>query len=972
MADTRQDFIQQSIENGYNSAQISEGLQAFQLAPLSTVEQSYIDKGLYGTTMLERLGTNANQFIQGVNTLGALGFDYAKNPTTRKAVNKSVGEYAQSVLSGNTSPASDFWNLMLTPYNTTVEEITTSPKQAVQDIVIGASQNPLDAMLDIQPGIGLLKSTKAGSRLEESARRIVDKVPGGKVINNVIAPSRHVNEVNELLNLRRIDYDDASAKASRAIRNFEKNADLETLIRNATTGQWVEGSEDITKRFVEFNKQYSKQLEELGLDPRQAKFQTVDQYIFETLNPNRTNNIFLQDIAKARVSPTKANLDKIGVESKAQLDELVSSGNKLYDKGRIAPITQRGLNQGQTTVGIDTPLVHGLTAERYLGNASIPDIARNYTRGMAQLDNEITTARLAQDNLNTMAASYGKKLTPDTINSLSKDEVLISPREFSNKVREAFANNKGSKVGEIIESLSKGNRTPDIQLYGDDLFAVPKDDIMALARSATRSTTMKLSPLLSTFKKAVLTKPEYVAINRLGNWTLGAIGGADYLEALKLGNRGQLIDTIPDYFKRSTSYHGLNPDFMSEPITTGIKRTTEDIKYTAEEFQKALKDRDYLKGLGKAAQILNRAQDYVANPLFSAEATFEVFDRAAVYLSEAKKLAKQNNVELKQILDRAKEDKSLQRQLVSRVNRVLGDYIGKNHYLNSTARHILGFVQPFNRIMTTGADVLLAQSRENPLRMQAVVRNPARIGQNLYQAQGEVGQPIDEDKRGGLIDVPSYSTYFPARAKYVDANPFNPTLGLIADLLGPVRQGEPDDFANRLLGLGGANLSWIAGLANTLQGKDRFGNEPVGPNSYKVGGQIITMDPNGNVIKKENEATALATTLSYLGNTFSPLVTLMNKVVLPEVGVRSGKGYYQPTSTSILGQIGDLQIPYLMEGRTDKAPDTTLEQIYSRMLGERSREIYPEFKQVVTPRQLDQVLKQRARRMIQAEQRREH
>lgn len=968
MADTRQQFIQQSVENGFDSAQIDEGLKAFSLKPLSRIESTYINDGLYGTSLKERVGINTNQFLQGMNTIGAGVLDYTKNKDTRDTVNKAIGDYAKKVITGEVNPTADFYNLMLTPYNTTVTDLAKHPVDEIQDVIIGATEHPLDAFIDLQPGIGALKKTRIGKTIEDRARNIVDKVPGGKFVNNVLAPSQHVNEVNEMLNLRHVDYIDKTRKAEKELRDYANKADLETLIRNSTTGQWVTGTEDVTKRFIKFNKMYSKQLEELGMNPAQPKYQTVDQFIFETINPNRDKQLVLQNISDARVSPTKENLAVLGV-TKEELEGLIKQGNKLYDEGRIAPITQRGLNL-DNNIGIDKPMQKGLTAERYIGNATIPDIARNYVRGMHQLDNEIRTARLAQDNLNAMAEAYGKKITPLEIANVSKNEVVVSPTEFANKVREAFKNNKGDRVGNILDSLSKGNRTPSIERYADDLFVIPKDDLKALANSATRAEGNALSPLLSTFKKAVLSKPEYFSMNRLGNYMLAATGGADYGGTLSRMLRGKYKELFPDYFQSASSYHGLNPDIGTESVVAGWKRTTREIKNHAEDAQKYFKSGDYLRGLRETGQVINKsANDYIINPFFKTEATFEVMDRSAVYLNEAKKYASANSMNVDDVLRKAKTDKALQRNLISKVNKVLGDYVGKNYYANQGAKQVLNALVPFNRIITTSADVLLNQARENPLRLQAVQRIPARVGYDIYSTQGEAGQPIDTDPRGGLIDVPSYSRNFSARAKYVNANPVNSPLEIVNDIVGPVRRNEDDDLFSRVARIGGENLSYISGISNALKGQDRWGNEPIGPNTYRINGKLVTLDENGNVLEQPR-SNALGTTLNFATNQFSPIGVMLNKAILPSLGVYTGKGYYQPTGYSALGQIGDFSIPYIMEGRTDKAPEITFAQSLYRNLGERSREIYPEFKDVISTEDMKKIMRQRSKRMIQKEQRR--
>lgn len=106
-----------------------------------------------------------------------------------------------------------------------------------------------------------------------------------------------------------------------------------------------------------------------------------------------------------------------------------------------------------------------------------------------------------------------------------------------------------------------------------------------------------------------------------------------------------------------------------------------------------------------------------------------------------------------------------------------------------------------------------------------------------------------------------------------------------------------------------------------------------------------------------------------MSRNFSPVVTFLNQALLPTIATRSGQVYYQPTNRSILGQIGDNRIPYLMEGNPNKPILTPIENEF-RVGGFRFRDSYFPYDKRVTPRDINMLMRRRGRNYRLQESRR--
>lgn len=956
MVNKREQAISGALEMGANIEQINNGLINAGQKPLSEYETTLINRDRYGQNLLERFASGAKDFGSGLSSLGGAVFQYRDNPIFRNYINKQAGNYLKDVVTGNTNPYEDFANLVLTPYGTDVKKFVSNPIQGIKDIGYNAAADPFNAVLDITTLTPKGAVANIASKLD---------IPVVNDIRRVILPTAREKQVNNLINLASTSTATNRIKMAKELENIALDSNINQAVKNLTYGSITPETKDITNRLKQFSEKINKQMVDLGVDAGEAKKVAVGQYVLEQLDPKRTNKIYLQNVQKAIDNPTIDNVKAIGLNSPTELNALVGKGSKAFDDGLIFPISQRGIKGVYDKTLVDlTDIGKGLSTQRTFGYATPEQVASYLDTSYGQLFKEIETAQLAKNNIEELASKFGRGITPDEVNKIAKSEVIISPTEFKDGVKTLFNTGKQSELGTLAKQFSKGASNSSIKKYANDLYAVDKNDLRALANATAKydvsTPTGKIiqaaKPIMGAFKGSVLAKVPYVAGNRIGNLSLAAIGGADYLTALKPGN---IEKYIPDYLKFSTSFHGLNPGFESSNIVNTYKDTTRNLKRGfAELTNKELSPSERIAGAGT---MIKAAQDYAVRPLFQSESTLELIDRAAVYFNEAKKYARQTGTTMEDVLNKALTDKDLQKDLISRVNNILGDYIGRNSYVNPNAYELMSLAFPFHKVITTSKDILINQLRDNPLKLQAFARIPSRYGNQLEAMDEEIGgQPRDNDIRGGLVINPTYTKREPALKVFNDYNPLIAPFETLQSVIGPeVRPGEGTGLAGAMNLIGG-NLNPVAGLFNVMKGLDQYGNPVVGPNTYTVGNKVITLDNNGNRLEQPSPDILGAMT-GYIGRNFLPLATFYNQTIGPSIGHLSGKGFYQPTNRAILGSIGDTNIPYLMEGNTKKAPIKTLRDLTRQQLGFKTRDVYYPYTPRLNTYDLENALRKKSR-----------
>lgn len=956
----REDAIKGMIGLGLDTNGINQALSQINQPGLSEYETALISRERYGMNAVERWGKGANEFTQGLGSLISFPYHYATNEGLRNYTNRNIAEYGRKFIQGETNPVVDFTNAMLSPYGIDVEDIMRNPGKAGKTALIGAAVDPFNATLDAVTINPLPKGAIA-----KGVERLLPKEGVVNDIRRTLLPTNREKELARVINIANPEEITKRAKVSKELEELSLSGDIEQAVKNLTHGTTAE-AKATTKKLKDFIEDINRQMVELGVDANDAKKVAVGQFVLENLDPNRTKNIYLQNVQKAIDSPTLDNIKAIGLDKPSDLTKLIETGNQLYDSGRIFPVSQRGLSFGINQSLVDLSDVgRGLSRERTFGYGTTEQVANNIDRAYGQLYKEIAAARQAENSFQEIAQKFGRQLTPDEAAKIAKHEVIISPTEFKEGIRTLFKEGKQADIGKLAEVLGKNTTTSTLKKYANDLYIVNKSDIKALSRVAkgmdTSSTLGKtvnaLQPLVGAFKSSVLTKVPYFFGNRIGNIALSAIGGADYVSALN----PKMWKYIPEYLKQSTSFHGLNPGFEASSLTNTYKDTLRGFKRGIENLTGA--DKTIGERVAGAGETIKRGQELALpiRPFFQTESTFELADRAAVYFNQAKQVARETGESFENVLNKALTDKDLQRDLIGRVNNVLGDYAERSPFVDPTIYGAAGIVFPFHKILTTSKDVMLNQLRDNPLRVQAFSRVPARVMYNEMERERDIGgQPLDNDPRGGLIGKPTFTNRLPAQRIFSDYHPFAAPLEVIQSVTGPeVRQGEGTGLAGAMNVIGG-NLNPITGLFNALSGKDQWGNEAIGPNTYKTsGGQLVVIDNMGNRIEQP-EPNVLGAFANYIGRNFLPAATFYNQSLGPFIGSLSGKGFYQPTNRAIFGSIGeDQRIPLLIEGNTNKAPILTEGDFARSQLGLKARNVYFPYNPMVGERDMRSIMRKR-------------
>lgn len=953
----RQQAITGAINMGATTDQINKSLVSVGQPELSRYERTLIDNNRYGQNIAQRLGSDVKEFAQGLSSLGGAIGQYAINPEFRSGVNQSIADYGKRLLTNENNLGEDIVNTFLTPYGTNLQQLVTNPKEALANAGANALAKPLNPILDS------MTFTPRGAVAEAVSKLPFANAPAVRGVRTALLPTNREREINNILNLAEAKYASQTGAVEEATRRFGTNTDIEQAVRNLTLGT-REGAEESTNQLLDFAKQMNERMVKLGLNPEDARQTAVNQRIMEIINPDRSKRISADDINKALDNPTADNLEKLGV-TQDELNNLYLESMNLFDEGQIFPITQRGLNANEIDLinQIDNgQRLSGIQARRNIGTASIGEVARNLDRGYSLMYKDILDAQVAQDSLQEIAKRFGTRV--ENVNDVPTTGVNISPSQFNERVKELFATNKSNDLGDLAENTVSGLSGNSIKKYANDIYNVNGRDLEAFKNrfqgidtsSGLGKYVQATRPLINAFKGTVLADAPYFFGNRTGNLLLNTIGGADYLGAWRrIANRTFRQD-IPDYLRTSTSYFGQNPNLIDEGTLGTWRDTTRRIQRAAEDFKRTDDVADKINALGR---MIGGVQDYVTRPLFQGESTFELIDRSAQYLKQAKDEAARLGVSTEDVIKLAKEDNDLQRRLIEGVNENLGDYIGRNYFINPTARAAAQTLFPFYRIFNTSRDVLRTQLAENPLNMQLMFRTPARVGYDLMRADVEANnQPTDSDTRGGITLEPSYSSNIPRTVIYNNYNPLLTPFELASSLLGT---GAPNEgnILNRISDTLSGNLTPIRGLFNILQGEDAYGNPVVGQNTYRNGDNLITLDANGNKIEQSRDIAGTA--VNYVRSNLLPVATLWNTTLGPALGSQTEQGFYQPTGRSIFGTVGQgVNIPYLYEGRNVQAPMSVgFPNWVASQVGFRTRDVYRPYQ----PRMNEQLLRTILRRV---------
>lgn len=897
---SRETFIDSAIARGKTGEEINASLGRLKYDPLSRAEVQQINEGTYGMNFGERFKKNVADITKGGATMIGAGLNALANPIEQGL---PLLQKASDYIETNPKLLTDFTNLVLDPYNLNVEKVLSqSPIESAKDIAVGAYNNPAFALLDTLPltgrlaGKGIQKGIKAlpEGKLKSSLRGIT---PEGRQVNQILSEGRAAtadtieNLRNKSFRLQQYSPEDLAV----AIKNIE----------SPTKGAWV-GTEQqlaITKELRDMVKEVNDSLVRAGANPEMMKTSAINQYIVRNLG----GEVPLATVEKA-LKDKKFALDN-GLEYQ-KLKELEQEGANLYTKDLIQPF-KHSTDADMVREGlVDEALKKQRSANAKLyGTQSYEDLAKGFIKdGYTNTINKLRTTEGAMAAIRNMADEVGRKVE-GVLPELKANEVLVSPRLLNEKFGTSIAN--GEDILGDINSLSRGLNKAERAKYADDLYIFNKEDIEAL-KKAYNPRSGVLGDLGSIAKMGVLATPRYIAGNAITNLMVAPISGTsirDYLEVFK--NRKEL----PELLKRTTSYSG----YLGERLP--LNATHKDI------YTQLLKD--IQEGSpSRKLEAINMATNY---PIFRISQGVETFQRSAEFINQARRYAKEVGKTTKEILEEAKKNggnNKTFREINFRVQKYLGDYLGRNYYLPSMVQTGLELSAPFYRPLTQGVRQFYNAAVERPLQLQAFYRQPAlAINEYAQQLADETG--TERDPMYGGMPIKERSGRLAGQVIYSPYHAYSPVGELIQDPMGTL---SGNTFA----------LSTLLPLI----GRNRYGERGKLPNSMEsFDGNLVMLDNNGNPtgIQLENNVEARLRTIGgqYAQQFFSP-VTQANNYILPILSLIGNQGYKAPADTSVLGQIGNLRIPYLMEGNIGARKKQDVDEILLPLIGGTIRNTYKE------------------------------
>lgn len=954
---TRLELINRAIDLGYTPEVISRALSQRGIKPLNVNETQRIRQGLpLGGNILKDIFINnplesLKNFSTGMNTLGAMASRLVTDGDFRIQAKKGIKQWAKE--RGPLGVAEDIYNTTIgQPFNLTTEDFKSgdikNPIDIAERVVVGAVNNPLDGIALSAPliktGVSYNYIPKIGNTLEA--------INAPKTIRQFF-PSDNIAKVNEGINTAR---GLVNTKAQNMAQQFKDviqqgKGNIKQAIRNVETGEWKGDVDTLvtTKKLINITDDYQNMLLKLGANPEAQRRVAISQSIMERLNPDRSNpNIYVDNINRALNGDTSA-LKQLGI-SQSELNNLYTETDKLFSKGTLRPLSHRYsyVRPDRTTPSGSQDL--GLLAERKFGWATPEQLETTLPQAYEDIARLIANTQSGKMALSDVALKVGRRIGPNDITNIAKDEVVISPKYFDDLVREDFASGKLNTTGRRLEDLLK-NDPIDTTKYGDDLFAIKKDYLEPIVNSANYSRLRGMwGSADSLWKFNALLSPQYITGNRIGNWSLNAIEGvtpSDYADVLKLttrsGNdlyRGGLYDFIPKRLKADTSYQGiLGAEFAGQRVPEAFRRALADTK-------NAVTNKDGWK-------VISGINRTIGSPVIALEAGMEFTDRAANFVRQAKRLSQETGEDVRRILAKADMDASLYNQLNNRVIISLGDYTGRNWAINPEMYKWLSFANPFFKYPTQMARVVGNQLINRPLSMEAYALAPSKIGKELYDKQTQY-YSLGEDELGGLFygGYTGAGKFSPMMLQQYHANPLTAGTELVYNIF-----RNPNDIS----------ISPLLTLGNTFRFMDNYGNTASSPNYINVSNMTYKLDENGNPTGEVMDRPTFGDIASNIGSTvsnmyFAPISTY-NRWIGPLAAQILGKEWYPRYSTTPLGQIGNASLGNIVRGKSDRRGRKGEEIFTGSVLGNRYLQVYPRY-DTANNRNLRNILKKQNRLLM--------
>lgn len=492
---------------------------------------------------------------------------------------------------------------------------------------------------------------------------------------------------------------------------------------------------------------------------------------------------------------------------------------------------------------------------------------------------------------------------------LKENEVLVSPRLLNEKFGTSIAN--GEDIVGDINSLSRGLNKAEKAKYANDLYIFNKEDIEAL-KKAYNPRSGVLGSFGNIAKMGVLATPRYVVGNMLTNLMLAPMTGVSIRDVLyTLKNK----DKLPKILERSSSYSGYLGEKL--PLNASYKDVYKQLSKDIQEGSALTK----LEAVNLASNL----------PIFRTATAIEAFQRSTEFINQARKYAKEVGKTTEQILAEARKNggnNKTFRDINFRVQKYYGDYLGRNYYAPNWTQSGLEMIAPFYRPLTQGVRQGFNAAVDMPLQTQAFYRQPSLlINENAQRIADETG--TERDPVYGGYPIKERSGKLAGQVIYSPYHAYTPISELVADPIGTL-----------------SGNTFGTSIWNPIMGKNRFGDDIKLPNAMKsFDGNLILLDNNGNPtgVQLDNniEARLRGIAAQYAQQFVSP-ISQMNNYILPTLAAFTKQTYKPAADTSILGEISNLKIPYLMEGNIGSRKKEGVEELLLPLIGATVRNTYKE------------------------------
>ena len=657
-------------------------------------------------------------------------------------------------------------NAILSSYDTSlsdlrrVKEGNMSLSELIGNMAQGAFRNPLYATLDTAPVTG----RAVGKVATESTKLLPTPI-------RQLLPTPEQREFN-----RQITQSLGSAKA-RTSNVYEGYKLLDTM----PLADRVEILKDITTNKSKLNPQTKALAERIKKDLRAAedefikrgyldrdfsKSNTVAQYVMQFLDDDRILHGHIDSYIRGKnflpgreknIRITTGDPYDLTVEQiimgdnklRNKINKLIAEGDKLYDEGKIAFFTQK-FAPIQDILGNVIASKIAKTGEGYFGTKRIigkqkPEVwAKAFDKSLKfQLD-ELSKITEAEDVVNDIISKYNLQ-DASNLDKVQLDKARLEGKEVFSK--EAFkdyikSHFEAGKDVDLAKALNHARTTGEGSILVDKMYL----DAINNAFRPTGSTGPRR--LLNSFKKAVLANPHWIILNRIGNMTNNFMEGvtlSDYHDA-KIYK-----DLIPNQLKQQISFNSyINAGIEGVPTGTvsAIKQPINRWIRAGEKFKsgsKALQDYWEL-GTERAAA----ASDTLANVFFKMESGLELNDRAANIIRQAKREGQRTGKDWRKILKEAETNNDLFMKLNNRVNKSLGDYVGKNYMMPQGYYNFLSEGVPFYRFLTQTMRTTANQLLNNPGGFASNVTIPSRIGKDISERVIDKYNLKRDEYKGGI------------------------------------------------------------------------------------------------------------------------------------------------------------------------------------------------------------------------------